>query len=289
MQYRKVTCVGGTTCDLDLEPPSQRPCGGAPCPETTADNSTVEIERKLFTDEESKAAKTNTASKEKVVVGLKTTDGSVVEPETTADNVVLGESTITAGKTKEEADIPSSAEDPDPSPAARTTTTGSKEPGQHKQRHHRHKLHQRQRDHHLKQHNSDSDKGGKRGGDSEGEKERRGKGGPAVVSNSITIDKNVGKIQKDITDSKKDDGDDPTKTKGKEEEGREEEEEEEEIVEEQQEVDSEDDFEWYAGEWRKVRPQSCSMVCLASLVCVVGLFLCTLMRYISFMGILFYA
>ena len=28
-------------------------------------------------------------------------------------------------------------------------------------------------------------------------------------------------------------------------------------------------------------------VCLSSLVCVVGLFMCTLMRYIGFMGVLF--
>ena len=31
----------------------------------------------------------------------------------------------------------------------------------------------------------------------------------------------------------------------------------------------------------------CVCVCLSSLVCVVGLFLCTLMRYIGFMGVLF--
>ena len=33
----------------------------------------------------------------------------------------------------------------------------------------------------------------------------------------------------------------------------------------------------------------CLSVCLSSLVCVVGLFLCTLMRYIGFMGVLFSA
>ena len=33
----------------------------------------------------------------------------------------------------------------------------------------------------------------------------------------------------------------------------------------------------------------CLSVCLSSLVCVVGLFLCTLMQYIGFMGVLFYA
>ena len=32
----------------------------------------------------------------------------------------------------------------------------------------------------------------------------------------------------------------------------------------------------------------CLSVCLSSLVCVVGLFLCTLMRYIGFMGVLFF-
>ena len=32
----------------------------------------------------------------------------------------------------------------------------------------------------------------------------------------------------------------------------------------------------------------CVCVCLSSLVCVVGLFLCTLMRYIGFMGVLFF-
>ena len=31
----------------------------------------------------------------------------------------------------------------------------------------------------------------------------------------------------------------------------------------------------------------CVCVCLSSLVCVVGLFLCTLMQYIGFMGVLF--
>ena len=33
----------------------------------------------------------------------------------------------------------------------------------------------------------------------------------------------------------------------------------------------------------------CLSVCLSSLVCVVGLFLCNLMWYIGFMGVLFYA
>ena len=32
----------------------------------------------------------------------------------------------------------------------------------------------------------------------------------------------------------------------------------------------------------------CVCVCLSSLVCVVGLFLCTLMWYIGFMGVLFF-
>ena len=37
--------------------------------------------------------------------------------------------------------------------------------------------------------------------------------------------------------------------------------------------------------------KSCADVtaCLSSLVCIAGLFLCALMRYIVFMGVLFYA
>lgn len=50
-QTRKVTCVGGETCDLDLKPHEQQPCGGETCPEPGAHNSTEDREMEYIAEE----------------------------------------------------------------------------------------------------------------------------------------------------------------------------------------------------------------------------------------------
>ena len=230
VQYRKVTCVGGSTCDLELEPPAQQPCGGEPCPETAVDNST-EIERMPTTlsptEEDSQTTSVSNSNPGDSLVLNSADDGLSPGPEAESEstNIVLGGSSFNRESSDENQVIPSSSNDAD---LSSTKSIGSKDTPpvpEHKRRHHHNKPH------HKHDHTNQEQ---------------------TVVLGDVN---SAGK--QSVASETRDAGEDTTKTEKDEAEasdaGRHEEgEEEEEGAEEQKGAAAEGDFEWYAGEWRKV-------------------------------------
>ncbi|KAL8565304.1 hypothetical protein ACOMHN_001202 [Nucella lapillus] len=227
VQFRKVTCVGSDTCDLELEPPAQRPCGEDPCPDLADDNST-EIERLLFTPSPNqKTEKVLIKSDESDVLVLKNSE-SDLKPENESGKVILGESSIKL-KSSENAGVIQSSHQDEVLGSATTPLRGSKPTTSvpdHKIRHHHQKHHRRNHPHK----HSDA----------------KNPGEENVVLDNVNA-KAAKADAKQVSD-KEDAREEEEEEKRKEEER--------EKAEEQQGIVADDEFEWYSGEWRK-----CSSEC----------------------------
>ena len=227
VQYRKVTCVGGTTCDLELEPPAQKPCGGDPCPKTVTENSagTEETRTTLSPPEESKTTLLAGSSQGDSLV-LNNPDDSISlgsETEKESTNVVLGDTSIGLGKSDEnQVIIPSGSNNDADLGSAKTIGSKQETPPapEHKHRHHHNKHHQ---EHH---HNRNQD--------------------TVVVGGNVSSAENppVAPESKDAevasTSTEKDAGEASDVEENAD------------VAEEQTGAEAEGDFEWYAGDWRKV-------------------------------------
>ncbi|KAK7115625.1 hypothetical protein V1264_001461 [Littorina saxatilis] len=321
VQVRRVTCVGDTTCDLELEPPAKQTCSGDTCPEATDNNSTEsETTATTFSSmEETHTTLLEKSNNNKSIV-LNTGDDILLglSDDSASENIVLGESTINLETSDAKNDV-ITVRDNDGS-ISLTNKQGSKEKSasdpQHKHRHHgKHSQNSNPQEKHgnryhgnkpttdqekddvkhssdLKsKHNGTAQKEGyieneheklhkkknfekhhKQGGEHEHHEKyhskpknkfRHSKAPDTLVlgETTPTVNPPVPAYNKQIKDglqkvNKEEEEDVSDETTDDDEEDKRENDESDGEAEEQKGVDAGDEFEWYAGEWRK-----CSSEC----------------------------